>query len=97
MEDQFGFFRSESDFRPGHAIWVKNEDLKRLFSLFSGYTGKLSQNLCVVTSHEIEKDVKLCEHCKDLKKKGLFPGICDFHLNQLVLLERTDSGDSNGN
>jgi hypothetical protein len=34
MENQFGFFNSEHDVRPGHAIWIDKDKAKRLFQLF---------------------------------------------------------------
>jgi len=34
MEDEFGFFKSEADVRPGHAIWINKEDVERLHYLF---------------------------------------------------------------
>jgi hypothetical protein len=34
MGDKLGFFNSDADFRPGHAIWLKKEHAERLFELF---------------------------------------------------------------
>lgn len=31
---QYGFFKSDADYRPGYAIWVDKDDVSRLFSLF---------------------------------------------------------------
>lgn len=36
MEDKFGFFKSEADVRPGHAIWIDKDKAERLFELFLG-------------------------------------------------------------
>lgn len=33
--DQFGFFKSEADVRPGHAIWITKDEAERLFQLFN--------------------------------------------------------------
>lgn len=35
MEDQFGFFNSDHDVRPGHAIWLDKDEAERLFTLFT--------------------------------------------------------------
>lgn len=35
-ETRFGFFKSEADVRPGHAIWIDKEKAERLFELFRG-------------------------------------------------------------
>jgi len=32
---QFGFFKSEVDVRPGHAIWINKDNADRLFELFA--------------------------------------------------------------
>jgi len=37
MDDgnKFGFFNSEADVRPGHAIWITKDKAERLFELFN--------------------------------------------------------------
>ncbi|MEA2037493.1 MAG: hypothetical protein U9O94_08340 [Nanoarchaeota archaeon] len=32
--DQLGFFKSEADVRPGHAIWITKDEAEKLFELF---------------------------------------------------------------
>jgi len=39
MEDKYGFFKSDADVRPGHAIWIKKEEAERLYNLFIEYGG----------------------------------------------------------
>lgn len=34
-DEKYGFFKSDSDMRPGHAIWIKKKDAERLHNLFS--------------------------------------------------------------
>jgi len=40
MEDKCGFFKSEADIRPGHAIWIRKDRAERLFNLFVEYQGE---------------------------------------------------------
>ena len=34
-ENKIGFFKSEADIRPSHAIWIKKDEAERLFELFN--------------------------------------------------------------
>jgi len=34
MEDQYGFFKSEADIRPGHCTWIDKKKVERLYKLF---------------------------------------------------------------
>jgi hypothetical protein len=36
MDKELGFFKSNADLRPAHAIWIDKEKAERLFSLFQG-------------------------------------------------------------
>jgi len=38
---EYGFFKTNNDRRPGHAIWIRKEKAKRLYQLF---TGKEAEN-----------------------------------------------------
>ena len=31
--DRFGFFKSDADHRPGHAIWLEKKDAERVYNL----------------------------------------------------------------
>ena len=35
MDEKFGFFNSDADRRPGHAIWIDKDDADKLYDLFN--------------------------------------------------------------